>query len=56
MGRYDYAAMPSSANNPCIPCPTYHDAKGKVGYPFQNEEDSAGIPYIPRGQPTTGSA
>ena len=33
-----------------------HDAKGKVGYPFQDEEDSAGIPYIPRGQPTTGSA
>jgi hypothetical protein len=33
-----------------------HDLRGKVGYPLQDEEDSAGIPYIPRGQPTMGSA
>src|ERR1019366_5553641 len=34
-----------------------HDTKGKARYPVQDEQDSAGAPYIPpRGQPMAGSA
>jgi transposase len=33
-----------------------HGVKGKGGYPLQDEWDSAGIPYIPRGQMMIGSA
>jgi hypothetical protein len=33
-----------------------HGVKGKGRYPLQDEWDSAGIPYIPRGQMMIGSA